>query len=79
MALVCDVYVDFVTFPFVVLGHVWYLIESISDPCCLSNFDTLELMVGETLVTLYVQPLFFLRFVLSFLKFSLIFMNMDIR
>ena len=38
MALVCDVYWDFVTFPFGILGQVWYLIVSIHDPCCLSYF-----------------------------------------
>ena len=27
--LVCDVYCDFVTFPFGILGKVWYLIVSI--------------------------------------------------
>ena len=26
----------FVTFPFGILGQVWYLIVSIPDPCCLS-------------------------------------------
>ena len=36
LALVCDVYCDFVTFPFGILGQVWYLIVSIPDPCCLS-------------------------------------------
>ena len=40
-------------------------------------FNTLEHMVGETFVILYVHPLIFLRFVLSLLKFSLIFMNMQ--
>ena len=35
-ALVCDVYCDFVTFPFGFLGRVGYLIVSIPDPCCLS-------------------------------------------
>ena len=30
------VYCDFVTFPFGFLGHVWYLIVSIPDHCCLS-------------------------------------------
>ena len=29
---------DFVTFPFGILGQVWYLIVSIPDLCCLSNF-----------------------------------------
>ena len=33
MALVCDVYYDFVTFPFGILGRVWYLIVWILDPC----------------------------------------------
>ena len=39
LALVCDVYCDFVTFPFCILGQVWYLIVSIPDPCCLSYVD----------------------------------------
>ena len=34
-AIVCDVYCDFVTFPFGILGQVWYLVVSIPDPCCL--------------------------------------------
>ena len=38
LALVCDVYCEFVTFPFGILGQVWYLIVSIPDPCCLSYF-----------------------------------------
>ena len=38
LALVCDVYCYFVTFPFGILGHVWYLIVSIPDACCLSYF-----------------------------------------
>ena len=33
LALVCC---DFVTFPFGILGQVWYLIVSIPDPCVLS-------------------------------------------
>ena len=36
LALVCYVYCDFVTFPFGILGQVWYLIASTPDPCCLS-------------------------------------------
>ena len=36
VALVCDVYCDFVTFPFGNLGQVCYLTVSIPDPCCLS-------------------------------------------
>ena len=31
MALVCDAYCNFVTFPFGSLGQVWYLIASIPD------------------------------------------------
>ena len=38
LALVCDVYCGFVTFPFGTLGQVWYLIVSIPDPCFLSYF-----------------------------------------
>ena len=39
LALVCDVYCDFlVTFPFGILGQVWFLIVLIPDPCCLSYF-----------------------------------------
>ena len=34
---------------------------------------------GETFVILYVHPLIFLRFFLSLQKFSLIFMNMQMR
>ena len=39
LALVCDVYCDFVTFPFGILRRLWYLIVSIPDPCCISYFD----------------------------------------
>ena len=35
----CDIYCDFVTFQFGILGQVWYLIVSIPDPCYLSYFD----------------------------------------
>ena len=35
LALVYVVYFDFVTFPFGILGHVWYLSVSIPEPCCL--------------------------------------------
>ena len=38
LALVCDVYCDFVTFPIGINGQVLYLIVSIPDPCCLSYF-----------------------------------------
>ena len=43
-----------------------------------TKFDTLGHIACEILEIIYVHPLFFLRFYLSFLKFSLIFMNMDI-
>ena len=33
LALVCDVYCDFVTFPFGILGLVWFLNVLIPDPC----------------------------------------------
>ena len=36
-----------------------------------------KLQIRYVLVTLYVHPLFFLRFYLSFLKFSWVYMNMD--
>ena len=40
LALVCDVYCDFVISPFGILKQVCYLIVSIPDPCCLSYFVT---------------------------------------
>ena len=43
------------------------------------KFDTLEHMADTPLLLLYVHPLTFLRVCLPFQKFSLIFMNMDIR
>ena len=48
MALVCDVYCDFVTFPFSIMGQVWYLIVSIPDPCCRSYqyFLQVEIMAN---------------------------------
>ena len=45
LALVCGVYCDFVTFPFYILGQVWYLIEPNLDPCCLSNFSYGSLII----------------------------------
>ena len=33
---------DFVTFPFGILGQVWYLIVSIPDPSCLSYFHKIK-------------------------------------
>ena len=40
LALLCDVYCDFVPFPFGILGQMWYLIVSIPVPCCLSYFNS---------------------------------------
>ena len=53
--------------------------RTMSKPGIGTRFDTLEHMVGETFVILYVHPLIFLRFFLSLQKFSLIFMNMQKR
>ena len=39
LAIVCDVYCDFVTFPFGILGQVLYFIVSITDPYYLSYFN----------------------------------------
>ena len=33
LTLVCDVYCYFVSFPFIMLGQMWYLIVSIPNPC----------------------------------------------
>ena len=46
LALVCDVYCGFVTFPFGILGQVWYLIVSIPDPCCLSYYYVSHMFQG---------------------------------
>ena len=37
---VCDVYCDCVTFPFGILGQVWFLIVLTPDFCCLSYFES---------------------------------------
>ena len=56
LSLVCDVYCDFVTFPFGILRQVWYLIVSIPDPCCLSYLYTVHTWRLKTLkyVTMFV-------------------------
>ena len=41
LALVCDVYCEFVTFSIGILGQVWYLIVSIPDLCTLTYFETI--------------------------------------
>ena len=40
LAMVCDIYCEFVTFSFGILGQLWYLVVSIPDPCCLSYLGT---------------------------------------
>ena len=50
-----------------------------SKQCFGTKFDTLERIAAEIFVILYIHPLIFLRFYLSYLRFSIIFMNMDIR
>ena len=40
LILVGDVYCSFVTFPFGILGQVWYLIVSFPDLCRLTYFNT---------------------------------------
>ena len=64
-ALVCDVYCDCVTFPFGILGQVWYLIVFIPDPCCRSycvvriKFASLEANFGgDWGLLVYLIPLF---------------------
>ena len=42
LALVCDVYCDVVTFPFGILGQVWYMTVSIPYPCCLFYFHSVS-------------------------------------
>ena len=41
LAFVGDVYCIFVTFPYGILGQVWYLIASFPDLCLLSYFEVL--------------------------------------
>ena len=54
LALFCDVYCDFVTFPFVILGQVWYLIVSFPDPRCLSLFYFIEYEILDTKAMIFV-------------------------
>ena len=63
MALVCDVYSDFVTFPFGILGQVWYLIiRFLIFAVFLTFIPTLTI---NNIVTLTL-PLFFVLKTLSF-------------
>ena len=45
LALVCDVYLYFVTFPCGILCHVWYLIVSIPDLCRPSFFTKTTILI----------------------------------
>ena len=48
LALVLDVYCNFVTFPFDILGQVPYLIVSIPDPCYLFYlYDTRKSQINK--------------------------------
>ena len=44
--IVCDVYCAFVTFPFGILGLVWYLIVSIPNPI-LAVFITVKMLSSK--------------------------------
>ena len=48
---------DFVTFPFGILGQVWYFIVSIPDPCCLSYLDNLPKNNWKFIVYIYINIL----------------------
>ena len=51
LALVCDVYCVFVTFPYGILGPVWYFIVSIPDICHLSSIKPMEVSILNILLT----------------------------
>ena len=46
LALVCDVYCNFVNFPFGILQRLWYLIVTIPDPCCLSYIESKKAIIS---------------------------------
>ena len=50
LALVSDVYCNFVIFPFGIMLQVLYLIVSIPDPCCLSYLTEPALMNCRSLM-----------------------------
>ena len=52
--------------------NIFHIIPNGKSTMSKHRFDTLEHMVGETLVILYVHPLFFLRF---FSFFTNVFIN----
>ena len=50
LALVCDVFSGFVTFPCGILGQVWYFIVLISDLCRLSYFNYIRTYTTTSVV-----------------------------
>ena len=50
LALVCDVYCGFVTFPCGILCQMWYLIVSIPDLCHLSFFYYPNFLTYENVI-----------------------------
>ena len=55
LALVGDVYCIFVTLPYGILGQVWYLIVSFPDVCCLSYFQTGQIVYYSNFDKLHSQ------------------------
>ena len=53
LTLVCGVYCEFVTFPFGILGQVWYLIVSIPDLCTLTYFVCPSIYIFKHLLSNY--------------------------
>ena len=67
LALVCDFYCNFVTFPFGIIGQVWFLFVSNSDPCCLSCVVLALAEKGPFLFLTYVDGDFCVRLSASLL------------
>ena len=55
LALVCDFYCVFVTFPCGILGQVWYLIVSFPDLSYINEANTLALCILENLKLVFQQ------------------------
>ena len=64
LALVCDLYCNYFTFPLGILGQVYYLIVSIPDSCCLSYFLIIAPIVCGGSVF---APCFVIQFIVSFI------------
>ena len=52
LALVDDVYCIFVTFPYGILGQVWYMTVSFPDLCRLSDFNNTGYAAIENVITI---------------------------